>query len=133
MADPALDRLMEFCLRFAQSRLAKSGAFHPFAAKLSQSGELAPVAVHLGDEVPSPQTLVNRYTALLKSLVAGGEVHAVALCYHSTLADGDAITVALEHANGESVVVFQPYREESKGQFRFDSPVATVSPRKFFS
>lgn len=133
MAHPALDRLMDFCLRFAQSMLAKNGTFHPFAATVNGAGELSPVAVPLGEEVPTSRALVQQYTVLLKDLAAAGEIAAAALCYEMPLADGDSITVSLEHTNGESVTVYQPYREESKGKFRFDSPVATTSPRKFFS
>ena len=132
MAHPVLDRLMDFCLRFAHSMLAKNGAFHPFAAKLNTAGELSPVAIPLGEEVPPSQALVSRYTALLKDLAAAGEIQAAALCYDTTLATGHAITVSLEHADGESVTVFQPYQQASNGKFRFDPPVATVSPRKFF-
>ena len=132
MPHPDLDRLLDFCLRFAQNRLTRNGAFHPFAAGIGATGEVQPLAIHLGDEIPGSQELIGQYTARLKELAAAGELQAGALC-HNTVLESDAVTVMLEHANGECVTVFLPYRKEPAGSYHYDPMIAITAERRFFA
>ena len=129
MPHPDLDRLLDFCLRFAQNRLTRTGAFHPFAAGIGVTGDLQPLAIHLGDKIPESQELINRYTVRLKELAAAGELQAGALCHDSP----DSITVLLEHASGECVTVFVAYSKAPAGEYQYDPPVAVKAERRFFN
>lgn len=139
MAHADLDRLMDFCIRFAQGMLAKQGAFYPFGALVKSTGELQPLAVDSGQENPLPQALVQELTAALQNLAARGEADALALCYDSRLSaagpqksETEAIAVDLEHRDAESLIVYLPYGKDDSGKFTYDDPVAVKKPRKFF-
>ena len=140
MAHPDLDRLVDFCVKFAQDQLKKRGAFYPFAATVWPSGELTPLAIYSGDDSPKPQALIDEFTELLKNLAQSGEAHATALCYDSRVSTAgnqsekkDAIAVSLEHSNGEAVIVYLPYRKKLFGGYNYDSIIGVAGGRKFFT
>lgn len=142
VAHPDLDRLMNFCVPFAQQRLAEDGRFHPFAATLHSSGEITPQATYTGEEHPEVHELVKDYTHLLKNIASRGEASAAALCFDYCLpitgepsADRakkkDAIAIGLEHCNGESVTVYLPYSKLAEG-YAYDPIIAVARAREFF-
>ena len=45
MAHPDLDRLLSFCIPFAQDQLKKNNGFHPFAAVINSEGAIEPLAL----------------------------------------------------------------------------------------
>ncbi len=61
----------------------------------------------------------------LRQQAERGEIRASALCIDVlTIPPGekektDAISVRLEHANGESVIVFVPYRKLTSGEYEY--------------
>ena len=119
--------------------LKKRAAFYPFAATIQPDGEVKLVAIHSGDETPQPQVLVDQFSAVLKSLAVTGEALATALCYDSRVwARGDekgkkdAIAVALEHSNGEAVIVYLPYSKKFFGGYSYDPVTAVAGERKNF-
>ena len=83
MGHPDLDRLLDYSLGFGQQLLKKRGAFYPFAAMIQPDGELKALAIHLGDETPQPQVVIDQFSELLKTLALNGEAVATALCYDS--------------------------------------------------
>jgi hypothetical protein len=106
MAHPDLDRLLSFCLPFAQEMLKKHGEFHPFAVTVLTNGELNPIAIDSGEEHPSATKMIDQLTDLLKHNSAKGELQAAAICYDVRVTvqgdeKKDAITVFLEHSNGD--------------------------------
>jgi hypothetical protein len=136
---PDFDRLLEFCLPFAQQTLKKYGDFHPFAAKVGADGALSPLAIYGDDDEPKAAP-VEQYEALLRRLTAEGDVSAVALCYDSVVfangEDGgskDAIAVALEHQNGECIASFLPYRKRFLLGYAYDALVAQPAERRFWA
>lgn len=138
MAHPDFDRLLEFCLPFAQQTLKKYGDFHPFAAKVGADGQLSPLAIYGDDGLPQAAP-VEQYETLLRRLTAEGDVAAVALCYDSVVfangEDGgsqDAIAVALEHVNGECMTSFLPYRKRLLLGYKYDALVAQPAERRFW-
>ena len=62
MAHPDLDRLLSFCLPFAQEMLKKHGEFHPFAVTVLTNGELNPIAIDSGEEHPSATKMIDELT-----------------------------------------------------------------------
>ena len=138
MAHPDFDRLLEFCLPFAQQTLKKYDDFHPFAAKVGSDGVLSPLAIYGDDDEPRAAP-VEQYEALLRRLTAEGDVAAVALCYDSVVfANGDdggsqdAIAVALEHADGESITSFLPYQKRFLLGYKYDALVAQPAEKRFW-
>ena len=137
VAHPDFDRLLEFCLPFAQQTLKKYDDFHPFAAKVGLDGELSPLAIY-GDDHEPQAAPVEQYEALLRRLTAEGDVKAVALCYDSVVfangEDGgsqDAIAVALEHVDGECITSFLPYRKRFLLGYKYDALVAQPAEKRF--
>ena len=138
MAHPNFDQLLEFCLPFAQQTLKKYDDFHPFAAKVGTDGTLSPLAIYGDDDEPQAAP-VEQYEALLRRLTAEGDVVAVALCYDSVVfangedgASQDAIAVALEHVDGESITSFLPYRKRFLLGYKYDSLVAQPTEKRFW-
>lgn len=142
MTHPDLDRLLNFCLPFAQQRLAEDGSFHPFVATLQTSGEITPQATYTGDEHPNAHELLKAYTHLLKDIAARGEASAAALCFDYCLSltgepsadrakKKDAIAIGLEHANGDSVTVYLPYNKLEEG-YTYDAMISVPRAREFF-
>ncbi|HWB83256.1 MAG TPA: hypothetical protein VG675_03890 [Bryobacteraceae bacterium] len=139
MAHPDLDRLLDYSLRFAQESLEKRGSFYPFAATVQPDGELKPVAVYSGEETPHVHVLLDMLSEKLKTLALKRETLATAVCYDSLVSpDGDvrrkteAIVVSLEHADGESVIVYLPYSKKLFGRYNYSSLVAIAGERKHF-
>lgn len=139
MAHPDLDQLVNFCLPFAQNQLKKRGAFLPFAATVGSDGAINPLAVLPDDEQPDSQHLIDLQTDLITKLVAEGQVQATAICWDGSLSvdgpDGtkqDAVTVALEHSGGESILVFLPYRKRFLLGYGYDELIAHPGEKKFF-
>jgi hypothetical protein len=137
MAHPDVDELLNHCFEFAQITLKKRGGFHPFAASVGSDGKMNSLGLHSDTEHPESKEMVNQYTVLLQSLASNGEARAVALCYDSRFSQGekpkkDAIAVSIEHANGESVMAYLPYKKKLFGGFEFEPPVFSIGDRKFF-
>jgi hypothetical protein len=59
MAHPDLDRLLSFCIPFAQDQLKKHDGFHPFAAVVDAGEDVKPVAIYEGEEHPQPTEMIE--------------------------------------------------------------------------
>ena len=88
MANLDLDRLLDFCVRFAQNRLVKSGAFYPFAANVQADGTVTPLAIHTGNEHPEARQMIEQLTTLLTTLAREKGIRAAAVCYDGLIAAG---------------------------------------------
>lgn len=138
MAHPDFDRLLEFCLPFAQQTLKKYDDFHPFAVKIGADGTMSPLAIYGDDDEPQAAP-VEQYEELLRRLTTEDDVTAVALCYDSVVfangEDGgsqDAIAVALEHVDGECMTSFLPYRKRFLLGYKYDTLVAQPAVKRFW-
>jgi hypothetical protein len=138
MARPDLDALLNVALPFAQEMLAKRGQFYPFGATMKSDGEINQTAGYTGEEFPEPQQLINLLMGAYKVQAAKGELRATALCFDSrTIPPGqteksDAICVRLEHADGEAVDVFLPYRKGWFGKITYSDLFASQGERLVF-
>jgi len=105
---------------------------------LKTGGTISPLAAHTNDENPSGDALIHDLANVIRSLTASGDADAVAICYDGRVLEAgiqkakrDAITVALEHRNGESVSVYLPYAKKLFG-YRYEPMIAAAKERRFF-
>jgi len=137
MAHPELDQLADFCLHFAQHSLAKRGGFHPFGASIGSDGKLTADTIQIDVQHSLAQSLIDAYMNLYRSKASAGEIRAAAICWDSRVTLGDhpktdAISIGLEHSNGESVAVYCPYTKNPLRRYDFGDLAATARPAQFF-
>src|SRR4051812_25752264 len=107
-----MDRLLDTLLPFAEQMLRKHGEFFPFAAAVGSDGEVAFVGAATEDDRPqSPEVVELLYEGLAKQ-AAAGEIRGAAVCADVQLDTGDAVRVAIEHADAEPVFCFLPYEKK---------------------
>ena len=113
-----LDDVLNKLLPFAHELLAKYGEFFPFGAAMDRDGKVRMVAGDTGTEHPPSDEVIVLITEAMKR--ERDSLAAVGICYDvrvRTSADGDptdAICVALEHRDGTSLVVLQPYSKRDE-------------------
>lgn len=122
----------------AHQHLEKYGEFFPFGASMDLNGQITHAMASTGEERPPSSELISMLIEGFRSRSA--KLRAAGVCSDVRLraADGtavDAIRVALEHADGEALDVFEPYRE-SGGWLTFDplqaeprQPAVFIDPR----
>jgi hypothetical protein len=139
VAHPDLDRLLNFCLPFAQDQIVKQGSFHPFAATVQRDGQVTPLAVPTDDEHPEAQATIEEFVRILKEMAMNRRFLAGAVCYDSKVTSKDdpqreknAIAVALEHENGECMTVYLPYRKKYFGGYRYAAVMSVSAERRLF-
>lgn len=115
-AQEQLDELLNVVLPFAQQELEKHGEFFPYAAAIGADGEPELIAARPagGGERPASADVID---ACLDALAAKRErIRAAAVVADVRTADGDAIRVELEHAEGQAIAVFVPYSKKRFGR-----------------
>jgi hypothetical protein len=124
MAHPDLDALLNPLLSFAQQQLSKRGSFLPFAANMATDGQIAMVGGHTREEHPAPNDLIEFFVDCLSQKAAAGKIRAAGICLDSRVLPSngskktDAIWVQFEHAEGQCVDVYLPYRKGFLGRLR---------------
>ncbi len=137
MAHPDLDRLLEYCVPFAQQQLKKRGEFYPFAVQILAEGELNPVAIDDGVETPVPSEMITAFIDLFRHFAPQSALEAVAICYDGRVTvpgkeKQDAITVFLEHSNGECVTVYIPYIKKILRGYQYEDVIGSKAERRVF-
>ena len=108
------EQLIDYLLGFAKLMLKDSGAFHPFGAKITATGELVAVGADSGQEQPPAQDLIDLLLGAFRSEAHLGKVRAVGFCVDTRAVPpgrterSDAVCVRLEDAK-EAVAIFYPY------------------------
>jgi hypothetical protein len=139
MARSDLDALLNTALPFAQRMLVERGDFYPFGATMKADGKIDQTAAYTGEEFPEPQQLIDLLLGAYRAQAAKRELRATALCFDArTIPPGqteksDAICVRLEHADGEAVDVFLPYRKDSGGELTWGELFAARGPAIVFA
>ncbi len=138
MSHPYLDELVNYCIPAAQSLLKKNGEFYPFSAAIRSGGELNPTAIYDGNEHPRPSNMIDQLIALFRRPDQQGDIEAIAICYDGRVKlegqeNKDAITIFVEHKNGECVTVYMPYKKGVIRRYVYDAIIATVADRRVFS
>jgi hypothetical protein len=108
-----LDALFAHLLPFAHQTLEKYGEFFPFGASLGKDGQLRPVMGHTGSDRPPSQELIDLIRSGFQmqraSLVAVGTCYDVRIRPRPDAKPQDAICISLEHEDGLTLMVFEPY------------------------
>jgi hypothetical protein len=114
--------LIGYCQSFAEYLLKEQQEFYPFAAYLSPSGELCPVAIYEGDEFPLSENVMTSLEATLEKRKANQELLAYAIAYDCKVTNQDfpesidAIAVRVVHKEDERQVNYYfPYRVQETG------------------
>jgi hypothetical protein len=114
-AQDELDELLDVAVHAAQGRLDAAGEFYPFAVALEAPGVTAVVTPEVRT---GPRELAD-VTEVFELCWEGLRARASALRAGAVVTnvggpDGDAVAVALEHAEGPAVEVFLPYTRQGK-------------------
>jgi hypothetical protein len=138
MAHPDLDRLLGFCIPFAQDQLKKRNGFLPFAAVVHTDGDLNPLAIDEGGDPPPATEMIGNFRELLRSFVPRGGIEAAAICYDGRVTlpgkeKQDAITVALEHVNGEAAIIYLPYAKKMMRGYQYGEIIGATAEGTIFS
>jgi hypothetical protein len=139
MSRPDLDALLPVLLDFAQLMLAKAGEFLPFAACMDVDGTIKSVGGYTGDEHPPSQEVIDLLVSAFQRDAAAQKIRATGICIDvRTIPPGetaktDAICSRLEHADGEAVDVYLPYRKGLFGRIKYGSLFASPGERLVFS
>ena len=140
MAHPDLDALLNTLLPFAQEQLSKRGSFLPFGASMNTAGAINLAAGYTEREAATPQDLIDLIEKGFAAAATGRTVPAVGVCIDSLVvppgqtAKTDAICCSLEHASGEAMDVFLPYRKALLGRLKYGELFAVPgAPRTFES
>jgi len=99
-----LDKAWLAAVTFAEQMLEREGAFHPYAVKLSEEGEMEMATVPAGAE-DALQTLLDGLAAQRNALRVGAVVAAV----HLESIQSDAVRVDIEHREGVALTLVLPY------------------------
>ena len=138
MAHEDLNKLLNALVPFAQEMLAKHGEFLPFGGYMDIGGGIAHVGGWTGDEQPRSQEVIGVMVKGLHQQAERQEIRAAAICLDvRTTPPGhsektDAISVRLEHANGEAVDVFLPYSKAPSGEYEYGELFATRGEQYIF-
>jgi hypothetical protein len=138
MARPDLDEIMNKLIPFAQQMLAKAGEFYPFGASMRTDGQLVLNNAYAGSEHPPSQELIGLLTAGFQQEAASGNLRAAGLCFDVRVVPPgsseklDAICVQLEHADGEAVRTFVPFKKSWFGKVKYGEMFASQGTPAFF-
>ena len=109
------EQLLAALLPFAEQQLTKCRGFYPYGAVVHADTTLEFTAVTDEGEHPEPAEVIEQLSAMHKTLAEQGQITVSGIVWDGRYrtADGtksDAVFVSLEHRDGYSVVVGQPYR-----------------------
>ena len=138
MAKADLEELMNALIPFAQEMLKKNGAFYPFGVSMDDGGTVALATADTGEEKPASETLIAMMTAGFQKSARAGKLKAAGICYDVRVTPPgsgektDAICVQIEHADGEALVAYVPYRKGMLGRMKYGDLFANKGEPKFF-
>ncbi|MEO7664589.1 MAG: hypothetical protein ABIV26_05630 [Candidatus Limnocylindrales bacterium] len=111
------DSLLAMAIRF----LAQQPGFLPFAATVSRDGTVAMVGGMPDGDGGDAAAIRSLLVGGLRAEAASGQVRAAGICADSTFRPeggqpADAISMTLEHGDGEVLALVVPYRRDSGGE-----------------
>lgn len=132
-AQQDLDQLLGAVLGFAQQQLSDRGEFYPYAAAIDDTGQAEMIAARPDsiDDYPIAADVIRSCRAALVSqrdyIRAGAIIAAVRLAE-----GGDAVQVALEHAEGQALTVLLPYTKNRRKKVEYGQIEALVGKRQIW-
>lgn len=130
-----LDQIFAMLLPRAKSLLEKSDrGFYPIGAGLDRNGDLH-AAMAVSSETLQPNDMMDRMVADFRREAQNGRLVACGVSFDAQIeradgTQGDAIATWLEHASGESVVIYLPYKRRGPHIFEFAGLIAADAPRR---
>ena len=126
---PDLERISSPLFEFGEQQVRKRGAFLPFGASLTRSGEIGLKAASTGEEVESGVEVLPILHEGLRASVAQGGVSAVAVCeWVKITPEGgkqtDAMKVLVEHERGLTIAFYVPCHKRMFGGWVFEGMFA---------
>ena len=109
------EKLMEVLLPFAENQLKRYREFYPVAAVMMADGSIDLTDCYDGNEYPDTQAILEALKQIHRKLAQEEKILASGIVWNASLgsADGkptDAIVISLEHKEGYSAVVGEPYK-----------------------
>jgi hypothetical protein len=139
MSRADLDSLLNGLLPFAQEMLKRYGEFYPFAQAVTSEGEMVALATYTGDEHPPSQQVIEELVTALRADAVEGRYRATGICFDVRVMPPngapktDAVVIALEHAAGESIEVYLPYRKKRFGRITYGELFARAAAPRIFA
>lgn len=117
-AQDDLDNLLDYVVPIAHDLLQKRGELIPFAAAISNEGEVRLIMMAPGEGTPENATdiIEQNYRALgtmvdeIRTAITVSDVRIKAM-------DSDAVMYSTEHKEGVALVCLEPYQITKKGLF----------------
>lgn len=137
MAHPDLEELMNSSLDLAKSLLDKYGEFYPFGMSKSKDGGGNINSGWNGDDRPKSQDVIEILVKNYQNEALAGKITSACICsdvkiHNKDFGDSDAISCELECINGESVMVYLPYKK-TETSYTYDNLIAREKDLRFFT
>ena len=138
MAHPDLDRVFDHLVTFSKKMLDSRGEFAPHGAAIDNGGKLAIFGAQ-DDSDRTAAGLIRLIEGYFRTLAAQKKIRACGLSFDVMVQvpdegnrKSDAIQCRLEHANGESVNVFTPWKRGLLGRIQYGKVFAGRGTREIF-
>lgn len=107
--------LLDKLLPFAEEQMKNHREFYPFAGVVLMDDSVELTADYDGNEHPESKDVIKDLNQIHKQLAVEGKIKASGIVWNASVAsaDGkpsDAIILSLEHKDGYSVMVGEPYK-----------------------
>lgn len=137
MAHPDLQAIVDALLPLAQTLVKQHGEFFPVGASMDANGVVSLAAVQPASDQPSAQEVLDLLVPVLQRLARTQHARAVGICILATTRDSagtpmSTIVIGLEHSNGESLDLLQPFEKRFLRGWRFHDLIASARPRTLF-
>jgi hypothetical protein len=134
-----MDSLLEALLSVAQQALEKRGEFYPVGAAVDSDGQIRLVAADVDGEHPESLAVIEGLYAGLGKQAAAGEIRGAAVCADVLITPPgqsnktDAISVSIEHVDGDPVEVLLPYARRRLRGPEYGELFAQAGSRRVFT
>jgi len=139
VAHPDLDTLLNPLLSFAQQMLAKQETFLPFGASMRSDGEIAMAAGYIGEGRSEPVEIIDLLVQGFWAEASADAIRAAGICIDMRVVPPggtektDAICAQLEHAEGDCIDVYLPYKKGWLGRLKFGQIFAVSRDSRVFA
>lgn len=131
------EELMAPLFYFAEEQLKKHREFYPFGAVMLTDGKIELTAEYDGNEHPEAKEVLAKLTAIHKEMAEAGKIKVSGIAWNAPITHegktSDAVVMSLEHKDGYSVIVVDPYRIGWFKKVHFDELFAMEGKKEVFA
>lgn len=108
--------LLNALLPFANNMLQKYSEFYLMGCVLTTKGEVNLTGTFDGNENPDSKSVIDQLSKTHKELAERKEIKASVIVWNASLKnaqgkhDTDSVVMSIEHADGDSVKIYEPYK-----------------------